>query len=69
MIFKEKHNVLMKFFSNFLEMILLLMEQDDCIMTYFMFQDQYGIEIFVENQEKDCQGAHKGTMNVDICSY
>jgi len=34
-------------------MILLLMEQDDCIMTYFMFQEQYGIKLYVEKQDKD----------------
>ena len=50
-------------------MILLLMEQDDCIMTYFMFQEQYGIQLCVEKQEKDCQGASKGARNVDFCRY
>ena len=50
-------------------MILFLMEQDDCFMTYFMFKEQYGIKIYVEKKEKDCQGARKGAKNMDICRY
>ena len=29
-------------------MISLLMEKDDSLMTYFIIQDQYGIELYVE---------------------
>ena len=45
------------------------MEQDDFIMTYFMFQKQYGIELYVEKKEKDYRGALKGAKNMDICRY
>ena len=47
-------------------MILLLMELDDCLMIYFMFQEKYGIELCVEKKEKDCLRARKGTRNVDF---
>jgi hypothetical protein len=45
------------------------MEQDGCLMTYFMFQEQYGIERFVEKKEKNYRGANKGTKNVDFYRY
>lgn len=50
-------------------MILLLMEQDDCIMAYFLFQEKYGIKLYVEKQEKDYRGARKGARNLDVCRY
>ena len=40
------------------------MEHDDCIMTSFMFYKKYGIQLYVEKQEKDCRRANKGTRNV-----
>ena len=42
-----------------METIFLLIEHDDCIMTYFMFHEQYGIKICVEKQEKDYRRAIK----------
>ena len=50
-------------------MIFLFMELDDYLMTYFMFQEQYGIQLCVENQKKGCRRAIKGTRNVDFCRH
>ena len=47
-------------------MIFLLIEQDDCIMTYFMFYNEYGIKLCAEKKEKDCRATNKGTRNVDF---
>ena len=38
-------------------------------MTSFMFQEKYGIQLCVEKQEKDCQGAKKGAINVVFFWY
>ena len=42
------------------------MELDDCIMTYFMFKEHYGIQISIENKNKYYQRANKGIRNVDF---
>ena len=35
-------------------------------MTYFMFQEQNGIKLCFQEEEKDRQGARKEARNVDI---
>ena len=34
-------------------MILILMELDGCLITFYLFQEQYGIHLCVEEQKKD----------------
>ena len=46
-----------------------LVEQDDFLMTPFMLQEQYGIEIYVEKWEKEFQRSIKETRNVDFRRY
>ena len=50
-------------------MILLLIELDGSLMTLFLFQEQYGIEIHDQEQGKGCRGAYQGTWNMDFCEY
>ena len=38
-------------------------------MTPFMFQEKNGIELCLEEQEKDYHEARKGARNMDICWY
>ena len=50
-------------------MILLLFEIHGSLMTLFIFQDKYGIELHDQEQGKGCQGAYQGTWNLDFCWY
>ena len=50
-----------------MEMLFLLMELDDCIMTLFLFQEQYGIHLRVEEPKKGCQRTSQGARKVDLC--
>jgi hypothetical protein len=50
-------------------MILLLIEIDGSRKTFFMFQEQYGLELHDQEQGKGCRGAYQGTWDMDICSY
>ena len=43
------------------------MEYDECIMTYFRFQEKNKIKLCLEEQEKVYQGARREAENVDIC--
>ena len=48
-------------------MILLLFELDGSLMTFYLFQEQYGIDIHDQEQGEICQGAYQGTWNMDFC--
>lgn len=50
-------------------MILLLFELDGSIMTLFLFQYQYGIELHDQEQGEGYRGACQGTWNMDFCVY
>ena len=50
-------------------MILLLIELDGSLMTFFMFQEKYGIELHDQEQGEGCRRAYQGTWNMEFCGY
>ena len=50
-------------------MILLLFELDGSLMTFFLFQEKYGIELHDQEQGKGCQGGYQGIGHMDFCGY
>ena len=50
-------------------MILLLVELDGSLITLFLFQEKYGIELHDQEQGKKCQVAYQGAWNMDFCGY
>ena len=50
-------------------MILLLIDLDGSLMTFFLFQEKYGIEIHDQEEGEGCWGAYQGTWNMDFSGY
>ena len=50
-------------------MIFLLIELDGSLMTLFLFQEKYGIELHDRGKRKGRRGAYQGNWNMDFCKY
>ena len=49
--------------------MLFLLELDVCIMTLFMLQENYGIQLTKQEPEQDCRGAHQREWDLDLLRY